>query len=356
MTTKENEFTDEELEQELGSWRVEPLNNGFAQSYKTLYKTYKTTVAVKSFLVPNKVTGEIRHFGVSLRVFKRRKKDEPWVEQLNESINPFGNRRELTIDAGNGKAVRELTNFLLAQYELVGTKVDSKKVIIDQPTDMDVEEFIDKLSFGQLENFGQGVKIQSLKAYKRFLEQNLDKNEAFIQNWLDADNYKYRKQRCLIFGLEYIDHKREGELSRKRFDILTRSSMERNEYVIIELKSPCDEIFKVETRKTAQGESVEYHLSPQLSRAIPQILRYKSKLTSLPNDDDDLRRIGISKGNVNKCIILLGQKRENDPIWMDHFNSLKANLSNSLEVWTYTDLIDKLTITIKNLEENLNAE
>ncbi len=129
--------------------------------------------------------------------------------------------------------------------------------------------------------------------------------------------------------------------------------MERNEYVIIELKSPCDDIFKIEERETKQGTSVEYHLPLQLSRAIPQILRYKSKFLNAADDDDDLRRIGVEKGDVIKCIILLGNK-VNDPIWKDHYNSLKNNLSSNLEIWTYSDLIEKLDIAIKNLEENLN--
>jgi hypothetical protein len=345
-------FTEEELELELGSWKIQSLSNGFAQSYKELYKTYRTTIAVKAFHIPNKTTGEIRHFDISLRVFKRNKKSESWQEQLEETNNPFGYRRQFDINVGGGKAVRELTNFLMAQYNFIGTKIESDKIIIEKPTDLDIEELVKKMSSGQIENFSQGIKLETLKNYKVFLENNLDKNEQFIQDWLDEENGKYRKQRCLIFGLEYIDHKREGELGRKRFDILTRSSMERNEYVILELKSPCDNIFKIEEKETKQGTSVEYHLSSQLSRAIPQILRYKSKFLSTSEDDDDLRRMGVAKGDVLKCIIILGQKKC-DPIWNDHFLSLKNNLSNNLEIWTYTDLIDKLDITIRNLEDNL---
>lgn len=356
MSKEKFQFTEEELEQELGSWEIKPVANGFAQSYKTLYKTYRTTIAAKSFLIPNKQTGEIHHFDISIRIFKRNKKTDPWEEQIETDQNPFGYHRQLDINAGNGKAVRKLTNFLLAQHELVGSKIESYKVVVDKPTDIDVQEFIKKMSFGQIEEFSQGIKIHTLKDYRDFLRDNLDKNESFIQNWLDEDNSKYRKQRCLIFGLEFIDHKREGELSRKRFDILTRSSITNNEYVLIELKSPCDDIFKVVEKNTSnKGTSVEYHLSPQLSRAIPQILRYKSKFEKLPEDDDDFRRIGLKKGEIKKCIILLGQKND-DLVWMDHFKSLTNNLGGGLEILTYSDLIEKLDVTIKNLEENLELE
>lgn len=345
-------FTDEELEKELGSWEIKALSNGFGSSYKTLYKTANTTIAAKSFLIPNRETGEIHHFNLSIRVFKRRKKIDLWEEQTAISENLSGVHKQIEIKAGSGKAVRELTDFLLAQYELVGTKILNNKVVIDKPTDFDIEEMLKKMTFGQIETFGESIKLNTLKEYRHFLLANLDKNENFIQAWLDEENGKYRRQRCLIFGLEFIDHKREGEISRKRFDILTRSSLVKNEYVIIELKSPKDDVFKVETRQTSQGESVEFHLSPEIARAIPQILRYKSKLQSISIDDDDLRRIGIEKGDISKCIILIGQRKD-EPIWNDHFKCLKSSLSNNLEIWTYSDLIDKLEITIMNLEENL---
>lgn len=351
------EFTDEELEQELGSWQITALANNFASSYKTLYKTNFTTIAAKSFLIPNRETGEIHHFNLSIRVFKRSRKSEPWIEQGKVSENSFGIHKQIDIHAGDGKAVKELTEFLLAQYELIGTVIDSNKVVIDKPTDYDIEELLNKMSLNQIEYFGQGIRIQALKEYKSFLENNLDQNETFIQNWLDENSGEFRKQRCLIFGLEFIDHKREGQLSSKRFDILTRSSVTQNEYVIIELKSPKDEIFKIkEVENNNGGTSVEYHLSPELSRAIPQILRYKSKFEATPEDDDDLRRIGVQKGSIKKCIILLGIRHFDNPIWENHFSSLKNNLSNTLEIWTYSDLIEKLEVTITNLEENLTLE
>jgi len=63
------------------------------------------------------------------------------------------------------------------------------------------------------------VQIQILRSHIEFLKTNLGQNETFIQNWIDEEDGKYRKQRCLIFGIEYIAPKREGRLSGKRFDI-----------------------------------------------------------------------------------------------------------------------------------------
>ena len=353
MEENKYQFTDEELENELGSWTITSLSNNFAQSYKTLYKTPFTTIAAKSFHVPKHDSGEIHHFDLSIRIFKRRKKAETWAEVRGGSENSSGLHCQLDINAGSGKAVQELTNYILAQYKLIGTKIDSDKVVIEKPADIDVSELLKDMSIDQIEKFGHSIRIQTLVEYKDFLFNNLDKNEKFIQDWLDEDKGKFRKQRCLIFGLEFIDHKREGELSRKRFDILTRTSTQKNEYVIFELKSPCDDVFKIEEKVTPnEGKTTEYHLSPQISRAIPQILHYKSLLEAKVAGDDDLQRLGIGPGKVAKCIILIG-KRYDDPIWEEHFKSIRDNFSNVLEIWTYSDLIEKLDVTIKNLEENL---
>lgn len=214
------------------------------------------------------------------------------------------------------------------------------------------------------------IQIKALELYKTVLENNLDQDEKFIQNWIDAkidengnqlnileeESAKIRKSRCLIFGLEFIDHKREGSNSSKRFDVLTRLSEGENEYVLIELKSPNAEVFSIKEKVNANGgTSTEYSLSDDLSRAIPQILRYRGNLESKSEEDEDLQRIGIKKGKIPKCIILIGQRKINNPLWENHFSSLKENFGNSLELWTYTDLIRKLGTTIKNLTDNLNC-
>lgn len=348
-----NDYNEYELNQELKSWQINPNQNGFASSYKILYKTNFTTIAAKAFHIPNPKNGIIHHFDLSIRTFKRKKIKNNWEEKITTKENANGNHLQIEIKEGDGQAVKELTNFLLAQYEAIGQKIVSQKLVYDNSTNLNLNNLINSLTIKQIEELGSGFKIEILKEYKEFLISNLDKQENFIQNWIDEDNGKYRKQRCLIFGLEYIDFKREGEINSKRFDILTKTSINHSEYVIIELKSPCDDVFKtVEKSNKNQGKSTEYHLSNEISRAIPQILNYKSMLESKNADDEDLQRIGITNCKIAKCIILIG-KRNNCPIWNKNFINLKSNLSSTLEIWTYSDLIDKLEITIKNLEENL---
>ena len=213
-------------------------------------------------------------------------------------------------------------------------------------------------------NYSQ-IQISILEEYKMFLENNLDKNETFIQDWIDGkisneglsnnledeERKKVTKSRCLIFGLEFISHKREGQISSKEFDILTKISQGKNDYVLIELKSPNKNTFKiVEKDNPNGGKSTEYHLSDDISRAIPQISDYRSLLENAT--ETEWQKIGLPKGKISKCLIIIGTKTE-DPVWLGHFSNLRRNLSSTIEILTYTDLIDKLDITIKNLRENL---
>lgn len=210
------------------------------------------------------------------------------------------------------------------------------------------------------------IQIKILEDHKSFLEKNLHKEETFIQNWIDGkiDNdgnavslsedeiKKIKKSRCLIFGLEFIDHKREGETSSKRFDILTRISQGKNDYVLIELKSPSGDVFKVKTTTNQNGgESSEYSLSDDVARAIPQISDYRDLLENNASDIE-WQRIGLPKGKISKSLIVIGTKKD-DAVWNRHFSNLKRNLSSSIEILTYSDLILKLETTLDNLKNNL---
>jgi hypothetical protein len=193
------------------------------------------------------------------------------------------------------------------------------------------------------------VQIQILKSHIDFLRANLDKNETFIQNWIDADDGKFRKQRCLIFGVEYIDPKREGRLSGKRFDVLAEQN--RNCHVIIELKSPSADVFDVGSRENPNGGQVEeYHLSRELSRAIPQILGYKKWYEKA--SAEEIQELGLrGKKKISRCIIVIGQDKDTQ-VWKENLNDLRNSLAG-IEICTYTDLINKLENTVHNLEETL---
>jgi hypothetical protein len=123
------------------------------------------------------------------------------------------------------------------------------------------------------------------------------------------------------------------------------------EYVLIELKSPSGDIFEVKTTQTRNGGSDEYLLHKDLSRAIPQILEYKSDLESKNPDDPELDMLGIQQGiKIKKCIIVIGKNSDNSR-WKKNRHNLAGSLSSVLEINTYSDLLNKLESTISNIEE-----
>lgn len=194
--------------------------------------------------------------------------------------------------------------------------------------------------------------LKLLKSYKDKLQEFIDNDasETDVQNWLDEDGHKYRQQRCMIFGLEYIDFQREGSVSSKKFDVLTRVGSEHVDHVLIELKSPADDIFKITQTDGINSPTSTYQIHEHLARAIPQILEYKSMLESKPAGDADLEKIGIKdKAHIRKCIIVIGKHRD-DARWRQNRDNLVRSLGSTLEIWTYTELLNKLDSTISNLE------
>lgn len=194
--------------------------------------------------------------------------------------------------------------------------------------------------------------LKLLEEYRDKLQGFIDNNasETDVQNWIDEDDHKYRQQRCLIFGLEYIDFKREGSVSSKKFDVLTRVGSKYIDHVLIELKSPSDDIFEIISTDTTNEPTGEYRLHRELARAIPQILEYKKILESKEPGDPELEKLGIvGKPHIGKCIIVIG-KHGDGPRWLANRENLVRSLNSSLEIWTYTELLNKLNATIDNLK------
>jgi hypothetical protein len=197
-----------------------------------------------------------------------------------------------------------------------------------------------------------------LKSYRQKLQDFINSNasETDVQNWIDEDDHKYRQQRCLIFGLEYIDFKREGSVNSKNFDVLTRVSSKYIDHVIIELKGPSADIFEVTSAETINNTTDTYKIHGHLARAIPQILEYKSALESKQPGDAELEKLGIfHKPHIGKCIIIIGKHSDN-PRWKANRENLVRSFGSGLEIWTYTELINKLDATIQNLERIKESE
>lgn len=200
--------------------------------------------------------------------------------------------------------------------------------------------------------------IDLLKKNKEKLLSFINKsaNEKEVQAWIDEDDHKYRNQRCLIFGLEFVRHQREGGASGNRYDLLTRIGSQNKERILLELKSPSDEIFDTTRAATINKPKEEFALSRSLSRAIPQILEYKNILEAKNPGDPELQKIGENnKLVISKCAIVIGKQIENNARWENNLKYLRQSLNSNLEIWTYTDLINKLDATIENLEMQISA-
>jgi hypothetical protein len=348
----DNSTPQEQLEQEISKIEIDARARGFAVSKETVYQTRNTVIVAHAFFIPDQ-NGKLHHYDLEVRKWQRKYVKDDFSLVLNAEYDSEAEMsRALAIKEGSGAAVEKLQLFLNSCAKALGQTVETKTIIINAPenVEIDVDSIVKQASPSQLASLNVETKIAMLKSYRQFLLDNLHQNEKFIQDWLDEEDGKYKKQRCLIFGLEFINHKREGELSRKRFDILTTMNNLNREYVLMELKSPNADVFKVvETENGNEGKSTEYHLSDSLARSIPQILHYKRLFQNKSDGDDDLQRIGVTGGKVCKCIIIIGTRKD-DPVWKEHFYALIESLGGNLEIWTYTYLIEKLEATIANLE------
>lgn len=219
--------------------------------------------------------------------------------------------------------------------------------LVAEELEVDVSEFLRTIS-----------TLKLLKSYREKLQYFIDNDssETEVQNWIDEDDHKYRQQRCLIFGLEYIDFKREGSTSSKNFDVLTRVGSKYIDHVLIELKSPSDDIFEITSNETINEPTDKYKIHKELARAIPQILEYKSSLEAKAPGDAELEKLGIfNKPRIGKCVVVIGKHSDN-PRWVQNRENLVRSLNSSLEIWTYTELLNKLDATIANLERIKESE
>lgn len=195
--------------------------------------------------------------------------------------------------------------------------------------------------------------IKLLKSYRAKINNFIDNsvNETEVQNWIDEDEDKHRQDRCMIFGLEFVDHKREGGASGDRYDLFTRIGVESEDRVLIELKGPSDDVFNTIKHPGKNDVKEEYSLSNSLSRSIPQILEYRKSLEDKHEGDPELQKISEEESiRISKCIIVIGTIQKGAR-WKKNFVELRRSLSSGLEIWTYTDLLYKIDSTIKNLEK-----
>jgi hypothetical protein len=185
------------------------------------------------------------------------------------------------------------------------------------------------------------IRIDILEKLKNDLQNKLSLNEKEIQRWIDNEP----KIRCLIFGLEFIDYKREVQFGNSRFDLLTEQSG--TDHVIIEMKSPNVQIFEEKNKTLKNGLKKEFIISRDLAEAIPQTIKYFREYES--GNDETWQKVGTTRKRLHKALIIIGRK-EVDPIWQQHFCDLNNRISG-IEILTYDHLVEKMGNQINNLKE-----
>lgn len=183
-------FSNEELKEELRNWTIYPMNNNYASSTEILYETYRTTIVAKAFHIPNPTTKEIHHFTISIRTFTRKTKKEKWVENIPALIENES-RIDQVFKLDNSDAILELTKFLNGQFEVIGKTISNKSVLIENPNNIDIPTLMAQMALPKKIELGTAIRLDILKSNLEFLKSNLDKNETFIQDWLDEDEGKY---------------------------------------------------------------------------------------------------------------------------------------------------------------------
>lgn len=189
------------------------------------------------------------------------------------------------------------------------------------------------------------LRIDILEKLKSELCDRLSQNETAIQAWLDQDP----KVNCLIFGLEFIDYRRETQFGNSYFDLLTEQTG--TEHVIVELKSPNVELFKIKKVQTKNGQKNEYVLSEDLGEAIPQIIKYFEEYRR--ENDETFKKNGIQRKKIAKGIVVIGRNHSDDLVWQEHYIALRHRLSG-IEIITYDHLVEKMERQITNLK-NLDS-
>ena len=259
------------------------------------------------------------------------------------------------------RAFWDLVSFLYGFSEIIDTgtfksqyRVATKNSVIDYlGQTAGLEEVMGAVGADSASLINYLTTIRLLTNYREKIQSFITDRakETEVQNWLDEDGHKHRKDRCMIFGLEYVNHKREGGVTGNRYDLLTRIGFNNQERVLIELKSPGDSMFEVKELRTVNDSKTEYSISSALSRAIPQILEYKKDLEDKSAGDAELEKMGEENPIViSRCIIVIGAD-ESDARWKKNKQALRNSLSSGLEIWTYSDLLHKIDSTIYNLNQ-----
>lgn len=343
----QNNF-DLKLNKEIEAISINAKSRGFGVSRQVIYKTDFTTIIAHAFHIPRK-DGTIRHFDLKINKYKRKKTTEPWEAVMDEAEeHPHGYFQSMKIDAGDGEAVKKLTEFLNAQYQAIGQKIQKKKVIIDNPEDIDLS-LIRRLDPNKLKNIDSLVSVTRLENILNEWDKNKDNdNENFWQK-LFQDNAWILSQifSCpfILIGKKfYCGGKEDDDRGGVKGDLLYQNDLTGN-LAFIEIKTPKKLIVGGIYRGGEEGkENIVYSISDEVTGRINQVLNQRKIY---------LQTHGDNKGKFlhnAKCILIIGNVGDLNPDQKKSFELFRS-YSKDVEIVSFDELFGKIKMFLSLLKE-----
>ena len=270
---------DQKLSEEIDAISIEANSRGFGVSKQIIYRTDFTTVAVHAFHIPKK-DGTIHHFDLKINKYKRKKKKDPWDLTTDDiEKHEHGNFQSLKIDCGNGDAVKKLTEFLNAQYQAIGQKIETKKIIIDNPEEIDLS-FIKHLDLNKLKNINSLVSVSRLEKILSIWEENQENtSEEFWQKKFQDHTWILSQ----IFSCPFVQigkkfycgGKEDNDKGGVKGDLLYKNNLTSN-LAFIEIKTPKTDIIGGQYRGDEEGkENIIYSMSKDVTGSVNQVLNQR---------------------------------------------------------------------------------
>ncbi len=345
---EENDF-DQKLSEEIDAISIEAKSRGFGVSKQIIYKTDFTTVAVHAFHIPKK-DGTIHHFDLKINKYKRKKKKDPWdlvMDDIEE--HEHGNFQSLKIDCGNGDAVKKLTEFLNAQYQAIGQKIETKKAIIDNPEEIDLS-FIKFSDLNKLKNIDSLVSVSRLEKILSIWEGNKENIDEEFWQKIFQDHTWILSQ---IFSCSFVQigkkfycgGKEDDDKGGVKGDLLYKNNLTSN-LAFIEIKTPKTDIIGGQYRGDEEGkENVIFSMSKDVTGSVNQVLNQRKVYLNTHGDNN-----GKFLHNA-KCILVIGKiadfKNEDEKKSFELYRSS----SKEVEVITFDELFGRIQTFLDLLNE-----
>ena len=357
QTIKLNE---EEIDKYHKDIEVRALASGFANSKQIIHNTWKQKIIIEAFHIPNqKQNNQSHHFNLDLQSISiyrycRDKKSDPFILHLHQNVQTE-NQLYKTLNI-KGEAVKKLTEFLVAQQQLIGVKIDNHKLFTKSEaiivTEKNKKEIIQKLLENSTEELWEELKkdqVLSLKFSRSRIQEEREKNleefrEMFKNDQTSEKQWQTFFERCkwiFGFGLDYrflgILQKEarigKSELSGSGYvdtDFLLDDV--NNFSVIVEMKKPTTSVFT-----NTEKEARTYQFTANFINAISQILSQKAVWQS-----EGYAINQNKKPFDHKCILIYGNSNEykENQNKMNTFELFRRD-SRNVEIITYDELFER---------------